>query len=140
MSICIEQAISFWQIRVFICFCYKLYQGDFNYIFEFNWFECNFLGFKNFFFRYFWVVYFLVYNGKQMVGRVVVIYNIMYLERYQDRIGFFGFFDVVDDQVVCDVLFYVVGKWLASLGMIRIMGLENFIINYVVGIFIVGFE
>lgn len=140
MSIRIEQAISPRQIRAFIRFRHKLYQGDPNYIPELNWSERNFLGPKNPFFRHSRAAYFLAYNGKQMAGRVAAIYNTMHLERYQDRTGFFGFFDAVDDQAVCNALLHAAGKWLASLGLTRIMGPENFTTNHAVGILTAGFE
>ncbi|MCI4650761.1 hypothetical protein [Phaeodactylibacter sp.] len=140
MSIRIEQAISPRQIRAFIRFRHKLYQGDPNYIPELNWSERNFLGPKNPFFRHSRAAYFLAYNGTQMAGRVAAIYNTKHLERYQDRTGFFGFFDAVDDQAVCDALLHAAGKWLASQGMTGIMGPENFTTNHAVGILTAGFE
>jgi GNAT superfamily N-acetyltransferase len=139
MSIRIEQAISSRQIRAFIRFRHHLYQGDPNYIPELNWSERIFLGPKNPFFRHSRAAYFLAFNGTQVAGRVAAIYNTIHLERYKDATGFFGFFDAVDNQEVCDALLHAAGKWLASQGLARIMGPENFTTNHAVGILTAGF-
>ena len=39
-----------------------------------------------------------------MVGRIAAISNRLHNETHGDRVGFFGFFESVDDQAVADAL------------------------------------
>src|SRR5262245_20959537 len=73
---------------------------------------------------------FLAQRNGEVVGRIVGIVNQAHIERYQDRRGFFGFFESVDDQEVANGLFGAVQSWLAERQIQDIRGPTNPSMNY----------
>jgi hypothetical protein len=47
---------------------------------------------------------FLAYRGNRPVGRIAAIVDDLHNEHYQDRLGFFGFFESPPEQEVADRL------------------------------------
>lgn len=140
MSITIKQVKGRKQLREFIQFRYRLYRDDPNYVPELYLSERIFLSRKNPFFNHSEVAYFLASHKDRVVGRVAAILNNKHLERYEDGTGFFGFFDAIDDQNVCDALLHTAGDWLKDRNVHKILGPENFTTNHAVGILVEGFN
>ena len=67
---------------------------------------------KNPFFEHAEAEYFLAERGGEVVGRIAAIANRLHNETHGDRVGFFGFFECVDDQAVADALFAAAAEWL----------------------------
>ncbi len=64
-------------------------------------------------------------------------------EKYQDEdpgMGFFGFFEFVDDESVARALFEAAGSWLRERGMNRMMGPFNLNTNHEFGLLVDGFD
>ena len=59
---------------------------------------------KNPFFEHAEAEYFLAERGGEVVGRIAAISNRLHNETHGDRVGFFGFFESIDDQAVADAL------------------------------------
>ncbi len=59
---------------------------------------------------------FVAYRDSELVGRVVAIKDTMHNEHYNDQVGFFGFFETVDDQAVADALLNAAEGWLKEQG------------------------
>ena len=59
---------------------------------------------KNPFFEHAEAEYFLAERDGEVVGRIAAISNRLHNETHGDRVGFFGFFECVDDQAVADAL------------------------------------
>lgn len=78
-------------------------------------------------------------NGK-MVGRIAAILNVGHIERYSDGVGFFGFFESIDDQDVANALFDAATEWLKAQGAKVIRGPMNPSMNHTVGLLIDGFD
>ena len=76
----------------------------------------------------------------KVVGRIAAIVNYGHLERYNDGVGFFGFFESVDDQEVADALFNAAIEWLKSEGVSTIRGPMNPSLNHTAGLLIEGFD
>ena len=55
---------------------------------------------------------FMATRDDKIVGRIAAIVNYGHLERYNDGVGFFGFFESIDDQEVADALFNAAIEWL----------------------------
>ena len=53
---------------------------------------------KNPFFEHAEAEYFLAERDGEVVGRIAAISNRLHNETHGDRVGFFGFFECVDDQ------------------------------------------
>jgi len=65
---------------------------------------------------------FLARRDGQVVGRIVGIINHAHNKRYEEKRGFFGFFEAIDDQQVANALFEAAGKYLKSQGMTDVRG------------------
>lgn len=65
---------------------------------------------------------FICYRGEETVGRIAAIKDDMHNEHSGDRVGFFGFFEAIDDQQVVDALLNAASKWLKQQGCDAIRG------------------
>jgi hypothetical protein len=78
-------------------------------------------------------------NGK-LVGRIAAIENRQHSRYHNDRAGFFGFFDAINDPDVAGALLEVAGDWLRARGMRSMRGPTNPSMNYECGVLVDGFE
>jgi len=78
-------------------------------------------------------------NGT-VVGRIAAIRNGMHLEKYQDGVGFFGFFDVIEDYEVANELLDTAADWLREQGLSGMRGPTNPSMNDVAGLLVSGFD
>jgi GNAT superfamily N-acetyltransferase len=83
---------------------------------------------------------FLAYRGGEVCGRIAAIVNQGHIAQYNDRRGFWGFFDCRDDQEAADGLFDAVRRWLADQDIHAVRGPANPSLNYEVGLLIDGFD
>ena len=83
---------------------------------------------------------FLAYRGGEVVGRIGAILNQGHINRYDDRRGFFGFFESIDDQEVANGLFNAARDWFADQGIFKLRGPTNPSLNGAVGLLIDGFD
>jgi len=72
---------------------------------------------------------FLARRGRDVVGRVAGIVNRAHNEFHDDRLGFFGLFESIDDQGVADALLRTVEEWLRARGMTAVQGPMNLSTN-----------
>lgn len=78
-------------------------------------------------------------SGK-VVGRIAAVVNGMHLEKYDDNVGFFGFFETVEDPAVARALLAVVAADLRSKGLTKMRGPANPSLNDVSGLLVTGFD
>ena len=95
---------------------------------------------KNPFYRAAARALFLAVRDGTVVGRIAAIENRAHNEFHQDRVGFWGFFECVDDQAVADALFSAAEGWLAARGLETMRGPMNPSTNYECGLLVEGFE
>jgi GNAT superfamily N-acetyltransferase len=95
---------------------------------------------KNPFYKHAEIQLFLAYDGKEIVGRIAAITNANHNEIHKDKVGFFGFFESIDNQDVANKLFDEAVKWLKSKGMTDIRGPVNPSTNDEVGLLIDAFD
>ncbi|MBQ3389413.1 MAG: GNAT family N-acetyltransferase [Thermoguttaceae bacterium] len=137
----VAEARSFRQRRAFLNFPFKLYKDDPYWVPNIRMDEKGLVGFsKNPFYERNSCQAFLAYRGKEVVGRIVAILNVGHLERYHDGVGFFGFFESIDDQAVADALFDAAAAWLKERGCTTVRGPMNPSMNHTVGLLIEGFD
>ena len=74
------------------------------------------------------------------MGRIGAILNQGHINRYDDKRGFFGFFESIDDQEVANGLLDAARDWLADQGIFKLRGPVNPSLNATVGILIDGFD
>jgi GNAT superfamily N-acetyltransferase len=78
-------------------------------------------------------------DGK-VVGRITAVVNDAHNEFHQEKCGFFGFFECIDDKQVASELFKQVENYLKAEGMDTIRGPVGPSTNYECGTLIEGFE
>jgi hypothetical protein len=83
---------------------------------------------------------FLARRDGVIVGRIAAIVNHNHNREHNDKVGFFGFFEAVDDQQVADALFAEAEQWLAARGMTAMRGPVNPSMNDESGLLIEGFD
>ena len=69
--------------------------------------------------------YFLAMRGKDLVGTISAHVNHRHNKIHKDKVGFFGFFEVLDDDEATGALFGAAEDWLRGQGMEAIRGPEN---------------
>lgn len=95
---------------------------------------------KNPFFKRGEVALFTAHRGGRLVGRCSAQLDHEHLRIHQDRTGFFGFFDTIDDDEVGRALIEAAADWLRRRGMERMRGPLSLNMNEEVGVLIEGFE
>jgi GNAT superfamily N-acetyltransferase len=95
---------------------------------------------KNPFWQHAEAAYFLARRDGRVVGRIAAIKNDNHNATHQDRVGFYGFFESVDDQDVAAALFDAAAAWLSAKGFDTMRGPMNPSINDDCGLLIDGFD
>jgi GNAT superfamily N-acetyltransferase len=83
---------------------------------------------------------FLAMRGQQVVGTISAHINHLHNEVHEDRVGFFGFFELIEDDAVARALLDTAANWLRERGMEAIRGPENPSQNEEVGLLVDGFD
>jgi GNAT superfamily N-acetyltransferase len=83
---------------------------------------------------------FLAMRGQQVVGTISAHINHLHNEVYKDKVGFFGFFEVIDDYAVAKALLDAAADWLRARGMDAIRGPESPSQNEEAGLLVDGFD
>ncbi len=78
-------------------------------------------------------------TGK-VVGRVAAIVNGMHLKKYDDGVGFFGFFECEEHYDVAEALFDAAADWLKTQGLTALRGPANPSLNDTAGLLVDGFD
>jgi GNAT superfamily N-acetyltransferase len=72
--------------------------------------------------------------------RICAIWNKGHIDRYNDGVGFLGFFDCIDDTDVAKGLFSAASGWLKQRGCSVLRGPVNPSLNHTLGLLIEGFN
>jgi GNAT superfamily N-acetyltransferase len=83
---------------------------------------------------------FLAKKDGEIVGRIAAIENKMHNEIHKDKVGFFGFFECIDDQNVANSLFDACKNWLLKKNLNIMRGPANPSFNDTVGLLVKGFD
>jgi hypothetical protein len=83
---------------------------------------------------------FIVRRGGKVLGRVLAIVNHAHNRRYDEKLGFFGFYECADDLEASNKLFLTAVQWLKGQGMTAVRGPVNPSQNYDCGLLISGFD
>ncbi|MBL0333588.1 MAG: hypothetical protein IPP08_07850 [Chlorobiota bacterium] len=95
---------------------------------------------KNPFFKHSEMELFYCENNGEIIGRIGAIINYNHNNTFNDKIGFFGFFESINDQSVSDLLFQTAEQWLKTKGCTHIRGPVNPSLNDEAGLLIEGFN
>lgn len=129
------------QLRQFIDFPHDLYAGDPNYVpMLFMEQEALLNPKKSAFFKHSTAVYFLAVRDGKICGRIAAILNRNHIGFTGRQEGFFGFFDVIDDQEVANALLDKAMQWLREQGIGKVIGPANFSTNETCGLLVENFD
>jgi hypothetical protein len=129
------------QRRVFAAFPWDIYKGDPNWVPPIFTDRLTLLDpEKHPFHEHASTQLFLAMRGDEVVGTICALVNYRHNEVHQDKVGFFGFFEVIQDYAVAEALLQAASNWLREQGMEAIRGPENFSQNEECGLLIDGFE
>jgi hypothetical protein len=95
---------------------------------------------KNPFFEHGEGVIFVARKDGKAVGRATASIDHEHLARYKDAVGFFGFFDTIDDPEVAKALLSRCEDWLRGKGMKTARGPMSLSINEEIGCLVEGFD
>jgi len=95
---------------------------------------------KNPFFKNAEMELFMAFKNDKPVGRIAAIKNDLHNKYHNENIGFFGFFESVNDQEVANKLFDTVKDWLKNKGLDAMRGPANPSSNDEYGLLIEGFD
>ncbi len=95
---------------------------------------------KNPFYKHAEAEFFLARRNGEIVGRIGAIINHNHNKEHNENIGFFGFFECVNDQQVADTLFGTANSWLKKRGVTALLGPASPSVNDEYGLLIDGFD
>ena len=124
----------------FIKFPLELYMNDRNFVFEPVTLQKDFLSHKNSFFEHSFADYYIALSEGRTVGRVAAINNTVHNKTYNERTGFFGFFESIENYEVTKLLLDEVVKIHRHNGFNQITGPTNLTTNDSCGLLISGYD
>lgn len=129
------------EVRQFASFPWHIYQDDPNWVPPLFMDRLALLDpEKHPFHQHAEVQLFLAMRGEEVVGTISAHINHGHNEVFQDKVGFFGFFEAIEDYAIAQALLNTASDWLRERGMDSIRGPENFSQNEEVGLLIDGFD
>ncbi len=83
---------------------------------------------------------FIAYRDGKPVGRICAVVNHAHNEHYKDKLGFFGFFDFINETDVAAELLKTAQKALVAEGLTQMRGPYNPTVNDECGLLVDGFD
>ncbi|MBN2412163.1 hypothetical protein JXQ31_10770 [candidate division KSB1 bacterium] len=136
-------------IKQFVDFHWQHYKDEPNYV---PLLDYEYLGFKligmtgffetrNFFFKHARMRFFMALRDDKIVGRCNAFINDNHNKHWNDKVGFLGQYESINDQNVADALLTAASEWIKFMGMNTIRGPQNFPVNEATpGLLTEGFE
>jgi hypothetical protein len=129
------------ELLKFIKFPFEIYKNDENWVAPLIMDMKNFFNpKKNPFFEHSEAQLFLAEKDGEIVGRISAQTNTQHNKFHDENIGFWGFFECVDDQKVAEKLFESAINWLKNKKCEVARGPMNFSTNDECGLLIDGFD
>lgn len=127
--------------KAFVEFPYKHYEQDKNWIPPLLMDQKMLINTeKNPFYNDAEIALFLAESNGKIAGRIAAIDNRKYNEFHSSNVGFFGFFECIDNQSVANLLFKVAYDWLKEKGREGMIGPANPGMMDEVGVLVEGYE
>ncbi len=129
------------QRREFVKFPWRLYRNDPNWVPPIYGDRLKLLHpEKHPFWEHAEQQLFLAIRAEEVIGTISAHINHRHNQVHQDKVGFFGFFEVIEDYAVAEALLDTAAGWLRERGMDAIRGPENPSQNEEVGLLVDGFD
>ncbi len=125
----------------FIRLPWKIYRNDPNWVPPLiaerkNFFDPS----KNPFYRHAEVRLFGLYDKDKIIGRISAVINQNYNDFHQEKAGFFGCFECINNQEAANQLFGAAERFIIEQGMTVIYGPASFSSNEEFGLLVEGFD
>ncbi len=141
MQIELKKVISKKDIMTFLQFPVDLYKNEPHYIPQlFMEDKKLFDEKKEAFYNKGKVESYLAYQGDKVVGRISCIVNNEHNKLHKDEVGFFGFFDTINNEKVSEALLNKAKEYALANGKDTLRGPMNFSVSHTVGSLIKGFD
>jgi len=130
MSVVVSEVGSASDLKRFIKLPWSIYKGDPNWVPPLIIDQkAKFNRDKNPFFKHSTARFYLAEKEGKIAGRIAGIINNNHNKFHEENIGFFGFFECVNDHQVADALFEKAAEYLRSEGVVLMRGPANFSSN-----------
>ena len=128
------------ELKKFYRVPWTVYKDDKNWVAPF-WAEIgNFFKSKNPFWTHAETQLYIAYKNNEAVGRIAGFIDEKYCKTAKEKVGFFGFFECINDFKVASALLDISKKWLKSKGMSIMRGPINGRIDVGCGFLYEGFN
>lgn len=129
------------ELMAFIKMPWDIYKDDPNWVPPLIMDRLKLLNKKtNPFFKHSEMDLFIAYQDGKIVGRIAALTNENHNKFHEDNLGFFGFFESINDLDVAKQLFDTVKSWLKEKGKDGMLGPMNPSTNDEAGLLIDGFD
>ena len=129
------------QLKDFILLPFKLYQKEPNWVPPLISDQKKFFNpKKNPYYDHSEVKLFLAQKDGETVGRISAHSNTQHNKEHNENIGFFGFFECIEEQEVANALFDAAFLWNSYRNFTAMRGPMNFSVNDECGLLIQGFD
>lgn len=128
------------DIGPFLAAARVVFSGDPHWIPPLNLMLKDQLSPKSPFFQHAEVMLFTATRDGRLAGRISAQIDAEHLKRYDDALGFFGFFETIDDVEVAQALVDEAASWLRERGMKRMRGPMSLSVNQEIGTLVDGFD
>ncbi len=137
----VQKVASQTELERFIHFPWTVYKDDAYWVPPLISERKEFLSPEhNPFFEHASVDYFLAQRGEEVVGTIAAISNEKYNNFQGTNVGFFGFFEVLDDAEAAKALLQEAEQWVKQRGHEALIGPAQFSSNDELGLLIDGFD
>jgi len=139
-NITIQEAKTKKAFKAFLRFPWQIYKGDPYWVPPLLKEHAFYFSPKNPFLHHAEIIPFAALRDDLIVGRIAAIIDHNYNDFHQERTGFFGFFESIDDKKVARALVDHVKRFLRAKGLKQMMGPVNPSTNDECGLLIDGFD
>ena len=139
MTVSIKQ-LTEGELDCFINFPFDLYKNDPYWVGELKADTRRLIRKDNPFWKGGGRALFMAYQDDKPVGRIMALVNAAHNDYYHDKLGFFGFFDCINDEQVSAALFKAAENWLRAQGMSAVRGPANPSSNHSYGLLVDSFD
>jgi hypothetical protein len=135
----IQEVTTRRDLLAFVKFPWRVYKGDPNWVPPLITERLDYLNpEKNPFYQHAEVTLFLARRGREVLGTIAPFVNDLVTEHFNEKVGGFGFFEVIEDFAVAEQLLDTARQWVKARGMTILRGLTNFTHNDTPGVLIEG--
>jgi GNAT superfamily N-acetyltransferase len=129
------------QLKAFIKFPWRIYRNNPHWVPLLILDQLQFFTpIKNPYFSHSTAQLFMAFRGGEPVGRISAHENNQHIRVHNDGVGFFGFFECIEDQAVANALFDVASAWLLERGLKTMRGPISLSVNHEVGLLLDAFD